>query len=121
MADFCRNPKRYIPLVSLLLWHKTVACASSSLRLWSSEAWQADENTIFFVIVYPAACTCFLVLMLYLRLNRVRLFRKGDFHPVWQAYGISTMALDAAFLSACITLGGTLLNTTTVLFDIMNS
>ena len=35
-----------------------------------------------FKIVYPAACRCFLILMLYLMLDGLILFIKSDFHSV---------------------------------------
>ena len=59
-----RNPKRLIPLVSLLLWRKMVAMRCFvwpvSLRLWAVreavrlifELWRFKKN-------YPATCKCF--------------------------------------------------------------
>ena len=72
----CQNPKRHIPLVSLLLWHKmvTVCCFiwPLTLRLWSvSEAvrlkfkfWQ------FLKILYPATCKCFLLYVMLFYISR---------------------------------------------------
>ena len=62
-----RNPKRHIPLVSLLLWCKMVAVCcfvwALGLRLWSvSEAVSLKfEFCRFKKKLYPATCKCFVV------------------------------------------------------------
>ena len=80
-----RNPKRHIPLVSLLLWRKMVAVRcfvwALGLRLWSvSEAvslkfefWRFKKN------LHPATCKRFVVFNAVYVLYRLVLFRKGDF------------------------------------------
>jgi len=56
----CRNPKRHISLVSLLLWHKIVALRCFvwclGLQMWSgSEAVRQNFDLQFFLeIQYPA-------------------------------------------------------------------
>ena len=77
-----RNPERHMPLVSLLLWHKMVATRCfvwpPALRLWSSR----HKNSSFsdFKKFYIWLCaSVFLFLMLYLMLDGLLLFRKGDF------------------------------------------
>ena len=65
-----RNPKMYIPLVSLLLWHKmvTVSCfiiLASSLATVVSEA--VSKTKIWFwrflKILYPATCKRFVIII----------------------------------------------------------
>ena len=83
-----RNPKRHIPLVSLLLWHKMVAVHCFvwplGLRLWSvSQAvslkfkfWQ-----FFKFYIWPPV-SVLLYLMLFYVLYGIVVFRKGDFRLV---------------------------------------
>ena len=64
-AYTCRNPKRHIPPVSLLLWHKVVTMRcfvwALGLRLWSgSEAVRLKlEFLAIFKNLYLATCKCF--------------------------------------------------------------
>ena len=78
----CRNPKRHIPLVSLLLWRNMVAMRyfvwPLALRLWSvSEAVRLKfEFWQFLKILYPTTCKCFVA---FDALYGLVLFLKSDF------------------------------------------
>ena len=85
-----RNPKRHIPLVSLLLWRKMVAVHCFiwpvALRLWSVsgavrlkfEFWQFKK------IYISATCKCFVAFDV---LYGLVLFRKGDFGRIKCLWG----------------------------------
>ena len=80
-----QNPKRHMPLVSLLLWHKMVVVHCFiwplALQLWSDRPGQAGRLNFgdFLKILYPAVLSFFLFLMLYLMLDGLILFLNGDF------------------------------------------
>jgi len=84
-----QNPKRHIPLVSLLLWHKLVAvhCFISALglRLWSVR--QCDEILTFdnfFKILYSATSKRFHVLKMYFVLDGLKINWLSSFSfPAW--------------------------------------
>ena len=67
MAHTHRNPKRHIPLVSLLLLHKMVDVHCFvwplGLQWWSgSQAVSLKSKVLaIFRILYPATCKCFVV------------------------------------------------------------
>ena len=66
-AHTCQNPKRHIPLASLLLWHKMVAVHCFvwplGLRLWSIRQSVSLKFKFWrcFKILYPANCKCFVL------------------------------------------------------------
>ena len=86
MAHTRRNPKRHIPLVSLLLWRKmvTVRCFAWALglRLWSVSETKFRVLTAFLKFYILPPVSVFLFLTLHLMLDGLILFRKGDFHCV---------------------------------------
>ena len=84
-----RNPKKHIPLVSLLLWRKMVAVYCFvwplGLRLWSRS--QAVSLKFKFFLQFLEFCirppvSVLLYLMLFYALYGLVLFRKGDFSLV---------------------------------------
>ena len=69
-AYTCLNPKRHIPLVSLLLWHKmvTVRCVvwPLALQLWSGSDHETVKQNLRFgnflkKTLYLATCKCFVI------------------------------------------------------------
>ena len=82
-----QDPKRHIPLVSLLLWRKMVGVHCFvwplALRLWSvSQAVQNSSFGDFLNFYIQPTVSVLLYLMLFYALYRLVLFRKGDFHLV---------------------------------------
>ena len=82
-----RNPKRHIPLVSLLLWYKIVVARffvwALGLRLWSVRQWVRwilRLGNFFKSLLYiRSPVSDFVILKLYLILDGLILLRKGDF------------------------------------------
>ena len=84
----CRNPKRHIPLVSFLLWHKMVAVHpfiwALGLRLWSvSEVVRQRDEILTFgdlkkIYIRPPVSD-FVFLKMYFMLYGLILFHTGDF------------------------------------------
>ena len=70
-AHTCRNPKRHIPLVSLLLWHEMMAVRcfiwSLALRLWSDRAKFNLDNQQKVYIQPPVNVLLFLMLYFMLK------------------------------------------------------
>ena len=84
MAYTRLNAKRHIPLVSLLLWHKTVAMRCfiwpPPLQLWSGKLMIIRVWVIFKKFQPPVSVSLFL--MLCLMLDGLILFSKCDFRHV---------------------------------------
>jgi len=79
----CRNPKRHILLVSLLLWRKIVAIRyfvwALGLRLWAVSETKFLSFGNFLKVYIRSPVSNFVILKLYLILDGLILLCKGDF------------------------------------------